>query len=305
MSNPWYPKYPGDYLRDTRGLTLEEHGAYNLLLDVYYSTGEPLPPLEECWRLCYAMTASEQKSVEKVLIKYFTLSTDGCWQQKRAEIELLKQQQKAEKRIEKAKKAAEARWGKDAPSNAPSMPVASSKQCSEVCLEMLQPDPQPQPDLKSESKNKNLRDEKPPRHTFDSNLFFEEFWTAYPYRNQKKLNKKQALDQYRKHVKDEAQAKQILEAVKKYAIHTDAVKDAFRWIRDENYKEWITPDIREVDDGAGRQLIARYNNSELQMLKNDRDLRQELGISEEELDSAFRLIADNADQPGRVESQCS
>ena len=40
---PWYAKYPGDYNMKTQHLTLEEHGAYNLLMDYYYATRSPIP----------------------------------------------------------------------------------------------------------------------------------------------------------------------------------------------------------------------------------------------------------------------
>ena len=42
MAN-WYKWYPGDFLRDTLELTLEEEGAYRRLLDHYMMTEQPIP----------------------------------------------------------------------------------------------------------------------------------------------------------------------------------------------------------------------------------------------------------------------
>jgi uncharacterized protein YdaU (DUF1376 family) len=38
----FYKHYLGDYARDTKGLSLIEHGAYRVLLDHNYATEEPI-----------------------------------------------------------------------------------------------------------------------------------------------------------------------------------------------------------------------------------------------------------------------
>lgn len=72
MTQNWYPFYVGDYDRKTAHLSLLEHGAYRLLLDHYYATGEPLPnnPIK-LYRICRARTPSERKSVLSAAYQFF------------------------------------------------------------------------------------------------------------------------------------------------------------------------------------------------------------------------------------------
>ena len=40
---PWYKRYGSDFIAGTLGLSLEEKGAYSLILDLLYDRGRPLP----------------------------------------------------------------------------------------------------------------------------------------------------------------------------------------------------------------------------------------------------------------------
>jgi uncharacterized protein YdaU (DUF1376 family) len=113
MGNPWYPWYTGDYRRDTSNLTQGQHGAYRLLLDHYYSTGKPLPCLEQCLRIACSFTKEERAATKFVLESFFTLQTDGAWYNKKAAKIVKDQEEKRAKAKEKAEAAARARWGKD------------------------------------------------------------------------------------------------------------------------------------------------------------------------------------------------
>lgn len=74
----YYRRYSGDYLRDTSHLSLAEHGAFTLLLDIYYSTEKPLPAeYEGLYRICRAMSESEQAAVRSVADQYFPVSESG------------------------------------------------------------------------------------------------------------------------------------------------------------------------------------------------------------------------------------
>ena len=73
-SDGYYQFYPGDYLRDTLGLSMVEDGAYRRLLDSYYSE-EYLPSdKEELYRIARAMNPSERTAVDKVVGKYFNVN---------------------------------------------------------------------------------------------------------------------------------------------------------------------------------------------------------------------------------------
>ena len=86
----------GDYAAATRHLTMLEHGAYRMLLDVYYTTEQPLPvEVKSAARKAGARTKDEIAAVEIVLNEFFTLTENG-WIQKRCESEIAFYQQKAE-----------------------------------------------------------------------------------------------------------------------------------------------------------------------------------------------------------------
>jgi uncharacterized protein YdaU (DUF1376 family) len=88
MFGGYYHFYPGDYLRDTSGLSLIEHGAYNLLLHHYYSLDGCVPDEKpRLYRLCGATAQEEQVAVEYVLKIYFP-SINGKLSNRRADLEL-------------------------------------------------------------------------------------------------------------------------------------------------------------------------------------------------------------------------
>ena len=92
----WYKRYMSDYADDTQGLTMAEHGAYTLMLDSYYSTGLPLPSdRREVYRIVRAIERWERSAVDRVLAKFFTLTSAG-YINPRADEELAKYKKAAE-----------------------------------------------------------------------------------------------------------------------------------------------------------------------------------------------------------------
>jgi uncharacterized protein YdaU (DUF1376 family) len=79
----YYERHIGDYVKDTAHLSMLEHGAYNLLMDRYYATEEPIPD-EQKYRVARARTEDEKKAVEIVLDEFFEL-VNGRWIQKRCD----------------------------------------------------------------------------------------------------------------------------------------------------------------------------------------------------------------------------
>lgn len=91
----YFELYPGDYMRDTGGLSLAEHGAYLLLLATYYGTEQPLPPEQgTLHRICRAMTTGERKAVDAVAERYFPIGDDGLRHNARADAEIIKSSQR-------------------------------------------------------------------------------------------------------------------------------------------------------------------------------------------------------------------
>lgn len=83
-----YDHYPGDYGKDTGDLTLVEHGAYQVLLNDYYSTERPIPD-DRKFRVAGAHTKKEKDAVETVLRRYFELE-NGSWVHRRVAKEIAK-----------------------------------------------------------------------------------------------------------------------------------------------------------------------------------------------------------------------
>lgn len=100
----YYKRHLGDYAKDTRHLSLAEHGAYCLLLDYYYSTERPIPD-DRCERIANAYADDERMAVRNVLAAFFTLTDEG-WRNARADAEIDEFHGKSLK----AKEAANARW---------------------------------------------------------------------------------------------------------------------------------------------------------------------------------------------------
>jgi len=169
----FYPRYVGDYERDTGHLSWEEHWAYTRLLDILYATEKPLPTdLKILIRMTNASKIREKKALFSVLSQFFFL-TDFGYSNKRFEEELTK----AESRSNKAKTAAKSRWNRvcskqsseHATSNAPAMPSHNHI-----------PTPTPkEPEPSAKSGNTPARVALTEREEF-SRAQFKMFWAIYP-----------------------------------------------------------------------------------------------------------------------------
>lgn len=130
----YYRRYCGDYARDTGHLTLEEHGAFTILLDHQYATEKPLPEdFPSLFRICRAYSKSEKESVRKVVDNFFPKCNGGRGN-KRAIKQIPKERKAIDSAIGRAKDAAEKRWTAqrlkamhDAPSNAPSITTSNAQ----------------------------------------------------------------------------------------------------------------------------------------------------------------------------------
>lgn len=100
---PWFADA---YLADTRHLTLEEHGAYRLLLDIAWRTaGNTIPDNDKRIAQMLGITAGRWAKLKPAVMGFWEL-VDGGWKQKK----LTKVFRNARERREKCSDAANQRW---------------------------------------------------------------------------------------------------------------------------------------------------------------------------------------------------
>ena len=89
MTRPWYRRFPDNFIAGTVGLTLEEKGAFSLLLDLMYVRGGPVP--DEPRYIAGACNCSVRKwnAIRSKLIELGKIHVvDGFLTNKRAEKEI-------------------------------------------------------------------------------------------------------------------------------------------------------------------------------------------------------------------------
>jgi uncharacterized protein YdaU (DUF1376 family) len=154
MAKPdtWMPVFIGDYLADTMHLNAEQHGAYLMLLFAAWMRGGSLPADNDQLARLARCTEKQWQKVKPTVAPFFS-EKDGMWTQKRISAELERAKGNANKAEDKARKAAEARWGKNAPSNAsstaPSIPPSNASSTPQALHEECPPPP---PSTPSEAK---------------------------------------------------------------------------------------------------------------------------------------------------------
>jgi uncharacterized protein YdaU (DUF1376 family) len=102
----FYIRHIGDYARDTANLSALEVGVYDLMLDFYYSTEQPLPlNRTDLKTLARSRNVATVRAMDKVLTEFFQ-KTERGYTHHRVEEELAKARSKSSK----AAAAAAARW---------------------------------------------------------------------------------------------------------------------------------------------------------------------------------------------------
>lgn len=146
----WMPLYIGDYLADTMHLTCEQHGAYMLLLMAYWRKGAPLPSSDMALAAICRLSVDAWSIHKAVLMQFFDASSGTAWVHRRVEKEMAEAVEKKGKAVEKAKKAAEAKWNKAR--ECLEHDTSNAKEVLDIC-----PSPSPSP-----SPTQNIHIEKPP-----------------------------------------------------------------------------------------------------------------------------------------------
>jgi uncharacterized protein YdaU (DUF1376 family) len=76
-ARPWYKRYPADFIAGTLALTLEQKGAYSMILDLMYDRGGPIPD-DPQWiaRVC-GCSPRKWNSIRKHLIEVGKISAEN------------------------------------------------------------------------------------------------------------------------------------------------------------------------------------------------------------------------------------
>ncbi len=193
----WMPFYVADYLADTMHLNPAEHGGYLMLILHYWKSG-PIP--DDDVRLSTISRLGDAWSNASSTLRAFFEYENGMLVHRRIDREKANAIVNKDKNQARAKAAAEKRWGKNAPSNAPSMPQALLDEC---------PSPSPSP---ISLKSKTNTSASPPG---DYPPEFEEAWAAYPPRPG--ASKKDACKAWAARRKEGVSAADLLAGVQRYA----------------------------------------------------------------------------------------
>ena len=107
---PWYKRFPADFIAGTLGLSLEEKGAYSVVLDMIYDRGEPIPD-DARWiaRVCGCSTRKWTSLRRRLIDTGKLTAANGCLSNPRAEAMLENAAREAAKLSQNAAKTHQAR----------------------------------------------------------------------------------------------------------------------------------------------------------------------------------------------------
>ncbi|QEE20402.1 DUF1376 domain-containing protein [Youhaiella tibetensis] len=107
-SRPWYKRYGSDFISGTLGMTLEEKGAYSILLDLIYDRGGPIPDDARYIAGVCGCSVRKWNTIRDRLIALGKIAVfDGVISNSRADKELEISAKSADERAESGRKGGE------------------------------------------------------------------------------------------------------------------------------------------------------------------------------------------------------
>lgn len=158
-ADTWMPMFVADYAADTSRLSLEQHGAYLLLIFDYWRNGPP-PDDDAVIARILGVERKEWFRLRPVISAFFRIE-GGRWRHRRVDDELVAAQSRVSKAQERAAKGAAVRWG-NASRNASSIQQASHQAPDKHMLEQCPP-PSPTVGRASKKALPNRSDANAPR----------------------------------------------------------------------------------------------------------------------------------------------
>jgi uncharacterized protein YdaU (DUF1376 family) len=250
MGDSYYRFFPGDYMRDTAGLSLVEDGAYRRMLDHYYSE-ESLPSDPgRLFRICRAFTEEERKAVLFVAGKYFT-DGGGTLVNARAEREIALRREFLAEQSRKGKLSAEKRWGYRQ-KEAGGITAVVTAVVTEGQPDCNLPSPSPLKDQNllsepavSDGSDIDAKEPSRSRKRISYPDAFTEFWSAYP----RPVGKTAAYEAWVKITKDGYPPEDILRATEEFARQMERekreeskIRHPERFLKKDFWKEFCLAD---------------------------------------------------------------
>lgn len=162
---PWYKRYGGDFISGTLGLSLEEKGAYSLVLDLIYDRGGPIPDDPRYIAgVCGCSVRRWNAIRERLLSAGKIVATDGRLSNARAEKEIKNAAKTARKFAENGSKGGEKRAENARTYN-------ENNELSEAGLKhrALKPEARYREDVRSTNEQR-------------AREFADDFWPRYPHK---------------------------------------------------------------------------------------------------------------------------
>jgi uncharacterized protein YdaU (DUF1376 family) len=276
------PLFCGDYLADTKHLTLEQHGAYLLLLMITWrNNGKALQDNDDL--ICRYLGTNKDRWVKKVrpaLEPLFDLS-EGTWRSARLEKEWNFVQRRIEVKKENGAKGGRPKSLKD------NEPEKATGSVSDNLNESTQPQPQPQLKEEDLANAKSCAPRSAAKKPDARQDEFDEWYGQYP----RKKDPKKALAAYVKARKSATHA-ELMEGVMRYSAECvgkdpQYVKHPTSWLNAEAWKN--APDLITRTHGASNVLqldIARTYQQQPEVRRRAiLAAMPELGFAADELDA--------------------
>ncbi len=249
----WMPLFIGDYIADTIGFSLEEHGGYLLSIMAY-------------WRKGGALSDSEMQGIcnrvsNRVCDRYVKESVDGVvfWRHSRIDKELKDAECQKHANIAKTEKARQRRWSVTdsvTESVTESVTVSVTETPSPSPSHIINKDisvsgdtpPQPQPPNPTTRPPLKEANGKKPRRQIEYTPEFERFWEIYPRRNGKVCGKEAAFFEWQKLLPEEFTT--VIQNAKNYGVGNDFPKDPERFLKKSFWRDWNTPMTSKKQDSV-------------------------------------------------------
>jgi len=238
---PYMRLYWGDYFRDTRRLSLREHGAYLLLLGELWVQGGKLPADDDTLARAALCTPAEWAEMRPTIMPFFRV-VRGKLTQKRLAEELAKYDDTIRKRKLAGQKGGKATRG-------------NGEENTEANAKHLPTKPEPEPEPKKIDEPTVHCPAKP--YVVSLNDDFKRAWKAFPaLGRQRSKSQAKTLPIWREAAKLAGGGDRLAGAVFRYVREDQTHKGecgapAFdRWLRDGRWEHWL-PEANAPSGASG------------------------------------------------------